>query len=84
MTPDEWVRLCVALGFGGVIMEVIRSYLQRRKMGADYAEVISRSAVGLLAPLEERVHDLERQLSAALAEVASLRRQVAEARRNQR
>lgn len=78
MSIDEWIRLGVALGVGGVVLELVRSFFQRRKMGADYAEVISRSAVGLLAPLEERVHDLETKLGKSETRCRVLHEQLAE------
>lgn len=65
MTSDDWFRVGAVLGVGGLIVELIRGFFHRRKMGADYAEVISRSAVGLLGPLEKRVHDLEDALASS-------------------
>lgn len=59
---------------GGLLVELVRGLWQRRKMGADAALVVSRSAVILLEPLAKRVE-------AAEAEVASLRSELAEAAR---
>lgn len=78
MNADDWIRLGIALGLGGVIVEAVRSFFQRRNMGANYAEVISRSAVGLLAPLESRVEDLEAKLGKSETRCRVLHEQLAE------
>jgi peptidoglycan hydrolase CwlO-like protein len=57
------LSLLTALGLGAIIVEAIRSVSQRKKMGADYADVISSSAVRLLAPLENRIKELEAQVA---------------------
>jgi hypothetical protein len=55
----DWLGWLVGLGAGAILVEALRSFVQRKKMGADYADVISASAVRLLAPLEARIKDLE-------------------------
>lgn len=76
MNADDWIRLGIALGLGGVIVELVRSFFQRRNMGANYAEVISRSAVGLLAPLEKRTEELEAKLGKSETRCRALHRQL--------
>lgn len=62
-TSRDVVQLLTVAGVGGVAVEVVRSVLQRRKMGADYADVIARSATSLLEPLAKRVAELEISLA---------------------
>ena len=64
--PVQWL---LAVGVGGLLVELIRGLFQRKKMGADYADVISNSAVRLLKPLEERIAELEQQVRDARAEL---------------
>ena len=63
MTQQEVVQVLVALGIGGGVVETIRALFSRRKMSADYADVISASAVRLLTALEHRVDTLEAELA---------------------
>jgi hypothetical protein len=69
MTTALVLQLLTALGLGAVIVEAVRSFTQRKKMGADYADVISASAVRLLDPLENRIQDLEQQVIEAKTEL---------------
>lgn len=62
MEPDSIAGLLLAAGIGGIIVEVIRTLRQRKKMGAEYADVIASSAIKLLEPLEHRIEDLEEDL----------------------
>ena len=59
----DWL---LAFGVGGVVIEALRAFVQRRKMGADYADVIASSAIKLLMPLEDRVKELEQEQLAYL------------------
>lgn len=59
----------VALGLGGLVAEAFRSFIQRRKMGADYADVIAGTAVKLLEPLQQRINDLQGQLTEVRAQL---------------
>lgn len=71
-TSGDVVQLLAMAGVGGVSVEVVRSVMQRRKMGADYADVIARSATSLLEPLAKRVGELEMALSAERTKVVEL------------
>lgn len=64
MSPlvQEGFSLLVALVGGGFLGSLVQGFMQRRKLGADYADVIARSATGLLKPLAERVDELQAQL----------------------
>jgi hypothetical protein len=57
------VELLLAVIGGGALAETVRSFFLRKKMGADYADVISASAVRLLAPLEHRIEELEQEVA---------------------
>ena len=63
MDPDRLVEWLIALGAGAVVLEIVRSLFMRKKMGADYADVISAAAVRLLAPLETRITELEEEVN---------------------
>lgn len=62
MTTDQVFTLLVAVVGGGFLGSLVQGILQRRKLGADYADVIARSATGLLKPLADRVDELQTQL----------------------
>jgi molecular chaperone GrpE (heat shock protein) len=66
-------QLLLAGGLGGLVIEAFRAVVQRKKMGADYAEVISQSAINLLNPLERRIKELESELAATQQELADCR-----------
>lgn len=72
-TALEWV---VALGVGAVVAEVVRSMLQRRKMGADAAKVITDAATVLLGPLHDRIKELEVVVADTRRELDAAREQV--------
>jgi chromosome segregation ATPase len=67
---DELVTLLVALLGGGFLGSLIQGLFYRRKLGADYANVIAESATGLLGPLRERVQELEDEVSTTRSELA--------------
>lgn len=62
MSTDRVIEWLIALGAGAVLLEIVRSLFLRKKMGADYADVISAAAVRLLAPLEMRIEELQGEL----------------------
>ena len=74
MNPDRIVEFLVALGVGGIFVEAIRSFAQRRKMGADYADVVVKTALGLIEPLEHRIDELEHELEATKTELSQTKR----------
>lgn len=59
MTFAEVVNALLLLGGGGLVAELLRSLVQRRKMSADVAGQLTESAMALLLPLRERVVELE-------------------------
>ncbi len=74
MSTDEIVTLLVALLSGGFLGSFVQGLWQRRKLGADYADVIAKSATGLLKPLAERVEELQAELDHERARVQGLAR----------
>jgi predicted nucleic acid-binding Zn-ribbon protein len=65
MTATAVLSLLTALGLGAVLVEIVRSFFQRKNMGADYASVISSSAVSLLEPLNKQIADLKKEVEEA-------------------
>lgn len=63
------VALLVALLGGGFIGSLIQGLFYRRKLGADYANVIAESATGLLQPLKDRVGELQDEVSQTRTEL---------------
>jgi tetrahydromethanopterin S-methyltransferase subunit B len=59
ITSDEVLKWVVAVGLGGVIVEVIRVATQRKKMSADAAQVITQAAAALVTPMQARITQLE-------------------------
>lgn len=52
-------ELLIGLGGGGVVGTAISAVLQRRKLGADTAAVLSKTALELVEPLKERIDELQ-------------------------
>lgn len=77
---DQLLTLLVALVGGGFLGSLVQGLYQRRKLGADYADVIARSATGLLTPLAERVNELQTQLVREQQRAAQLGRDLDHAR----
>lgn len=80
MTSDQVVTVLVALLGGGFFGTLVQGLWQRRKLGADYAEVVARSATTLLQPLAQRVEELESNLRREKAVAKQLSAELAEAR----
>lgn len=73
MTTSDVFQAMVALGVGGLLGDIVRSFFQRKKVGADYADVISASAVRLIEPLEHQIDDLEEALGKCRTELKTTR-----------
>jgi type II secretory pathway component PulM len=65
-------QILIGCGLGAVLVAVINAFVQKRKLGADTAQVLSKTALELVQPLRDRIHELE-------DEVVALRAQVREA-----
>lgn len=61
---SNWAAVLVGLGLGGVVVEIVRSILHRKGMDASAAKSVTETALSLVAPLRERVHELEAELTA--------------------
>lgn len=77
---DQVFTLLVALVGGGFLGSLVQGIWQRRKLGADYADVIARSATGLLQPLARRVDELQEQLIVEQQRARKLARDLEKAR----
>lgn len=71
-TGELAVALLVALVGGTFLGSVVQGLYQRRKLGADYAEVVARSATSLLTPLATRVEELQDELAGERQRVRQL------------
>ncbi len=76
------VAVLVALASGGFLGSIVQGIWQRKKLGADYAEVVARSATSLLQPLATRVEQLQEELQIERGRVRSLARDLDDARDN--
>lgn len=65
----ELGELLIGGGIGGVVVTAIQAMVNRRKLGADTASVLTKAAAELVQPLRDRIHELE-------AEVEELRARV--------
>ncbi len=80
MESEALVAVLVALLGGGFLGSIVQGAYQRRKLGADYAEVVARSATALLEPLSARVDDLQSELARERQRVRSLAQDLDDAR----
>lgn len=77
---DLLVAALVALLGGGFLGSLVQGLYQRRKQGADYAEVVARSATSLLTPLAERIEALQDELGTERKRVRAMARDLDDAR----
>ncbi len=80
MDSQSLVAVLVAVLSGGFLGSIVQGLYQRRKLGADYAEVVARSATTLLEPLSARVEELQDELAKERQRVRAMAHEVAEAR----
>lgn len=80
----SWVQTLITvvglLGGAGGIAALATTLLQRRKIRADAADVITDTALTLVEPLRGRVNELEREVAGARKETAGARREATAAR----
>lgn len=65
----EWGQLLVGGGVAAVIVAVIQAVVNRRKLGADAASVLTKAAAELVQPLSERIHEMEKEMDLLRAKV---------------
>jgi hypothetical protein len=80
MADPNITQILLSGGVGAIVVEGIRAITQRKKMGADYAETISKSAVSLLDPLEKRIKELEYELRDCHNELSAARQEIEDLR----
>lgn len=76
-SADQVVEWALLLGAGGLMLEAFRSFRDRRNRKADYSEVIARSAMVLLEPLESRIRELESEVVEVKKELRKAREETA-------
>lgn len=81
MDAERVIDWLLALSIGGILVELLRAVIHRKKMNADYADVIAASAIRLLGPLEERIKSLETELRNTKRTLAETKHELVEARR---
>jgi hypothetical protein len=59
-------------GGAGVFLAILQTIVQRRKLGADTASVLSKAATNLVQPLSDQIDRLERKVLALEGRVESL------------
>lgn len=62
-------QILVGCGVGAVVVAIVNAFVSRRKLGADTAQVLSKTALELVQPLRDRIHELEDEVSALRAQV---------------
>lgn len=78
---SAFLQWAIAAGLGAILLEVVRSVLQRKKMGADAAKVNVDTAISLLGPLQKEIQRLQGEVTVAREETAAAKREGAECRR---
>ena len=58
----EVSQLLVGIGVGGIVVALIGAVVNRRKLSADTAQVLSHTALELVLPLKERIAELESKI----------------------
>jgi hypothetical protein len=62
-------QFLVGSGFTAILLAVFRAVVNRRKLGADTASVLTKAAAELVGPLTERIHELEDEVDVLRAKV---------------
>jgi outer membrane murein-binding lipoprotein Lpp len=65
-------QILVGLGGGGILASAVNALLNRRKLGADTASVLSKAAANLVQPLSDQIDRLEAKVKALEGRVTSL------------
>lgn len=63
--------LLIGSGAGAILLALVQAMLNRRKLGADTASVLTKAAAELVQPLRERIHELEGEVEELRARVRS-------------
>lgn len=73
LSLSDWL---VSGGIVALLVELVRGFYQRRKMGGDYASQMAAAANTLVGPLAKRVAELEEKLGRAEVREHELVRQL--------
>lgn len=63
--------LLIGSGAGAILLSLVQALLNRRKLGADTASVLTKAAAELVQPLRERIRELEGEVDELRARVRS-------------
>lgn len=56
-------QMLVGGGIGAIVLAAVQAWINRKKMGADTAAVLTKAATELVQPLMDRIHELEAQVN---------------------
>jgi peptidoglycan hydrolase CwlO-like protein len=79
VSGEQITGYIVAIGLGAILVEIIRSFVQRKQMGANAAKTITEAATTLLAPLQARVKELEATVALTQTQLTKTQERLAEA-----
>lgn len=54
--------LLIGGGIGAILLALVQAVINRKKLGADTAAVLTKAAGELVKPLMDRIHELESQV----------------------
>lgn len=54
--------LLIGGGIGAILLALVQALINRKKLGADTAAVLTKAASDLVQPLMDRIHELESQV----------------------
>lgn len=74
------LQWALAAGLGAILLEVVRSIVQRKKMGADAAKTNTETAISLLGPLRSEIERLQGEIRSAREETAAAKQEGAACR----
>lgn len=61
MSPDFFIQLLVAVGASGAVAQVITSFRERRKLGAEAGDLLQQAAGRQVERLEREIERLRKQ-----------------------
>lgn len=61
--------LLIGGGGGAIVLALVQALLNRKKLGADTASVLTKAAAELVQPLRDRIHELEAEVDELRARV---------------
>jgi uncharacterized coiled-coil DUF342 family protein len=84
MIADIILLITAVGGLGGTVYALLKVRTEKRKLGADAAQVLSQSAIGLLEPMNKQVDVLEARLDLCNKKIDQLNSELDATRRENR